>query len=435
MNRRLGEALWIAGGTGTTALGTLVGVRVPTQFLPPPAYGVLSLVLGMSTLAISLFSTPLTQAAIHYFPSVTATGSARAILQSLIRCFRRLAPWIALTVLGTGIAYVTWGHGSATIVILATLLLASDCWRSANLSLLNAARRHHRYISWTFIDTWARPLVGTAVVLTLGPSPQAVLLGYVAVSLVLLAVFSYRLWPPAAAANSVVDPASRAVEPRTLDARMWSYALPLIPLGVIAWASNLGDRYIIAGALGVGDAGVYAAVYGLASAPFMLTGGTVELALRPAHQAAVAAGNHERARAIFRTWLLAVVSACTIGVLIFAFAHQTLAALCVGQTYRHASGLMPWIGLGYAIRSASYVFERVCYAYGQTRRVLVIQLCAVAATAVATPSGVFLGGLKGAAIAVPIYFSVQLLTAIVLARRTLRDADGHGRQVYGSLTA
>jgi len=208
-----------------------------------------------------------------------------------------------------------------------------------------------------------------------------------------------------------------------LDARMWSYALPLIPPGVIGWVSNLGDRYIIAGALSVADAGLYAAVYGLASAPFMMVGGTVELALRPVHQAAVASGNHERANFILRVWVAAVSVVCGLGVLALALGHRELAALCVGQAYRHASGLMPWIGLGYAIRSVSYVFERVSYAYGRTRRVLVTQLWAVAVTAIATPAGVLLAGLTGAAMAVPIYFTVQCLVAAVLARRTLREAD------------
>ena len=77
MRQHLSSAVWIIGGTALTALGTLVGVRVLTQFLTPTVYGVVSLALGMSALAISLVSTPLTQAAIHYYPSVTAQGSAR----------------------------------------------------------------------------------------------------------------------------------------------------------------------------------------------------------------------------------------------------------------------------------------------------------------------------------------------------------------------
>ena len=420
MKRYLSDALWIAGGSAVTALGTLFGVRILTQFLSPGAYGVVSLALGMSALAISLVATPLTQAAIHYYPEMSANGSARDLLDALRRCFLRMAPWILAAAVVCGTVYVRWGGGSALLVVILALLFASDCWRSANVSLLNAARQNRRYALWLTSDTWARPLVASAVVAFAGQSSIAVLGSYVLVSVTLLILFSRRLWPPDAfGANSRAGSTHSAA---TLDTRIWSYALPLIPMGTIGWASNLGDRYVIGGILSVADAGLYAAAYGLSSAPFMLVGGTVELALRPVHQAAVASGNHRRAQELFRLWIAAVAIPCGIGVLIFATAHHLLAAIFVGEAFRSGSDLMPWIGAGYAIRATAYVFERICYAYGETRRVLTIQLCAVAATAIATPLGVLSMGLKGAAMAVPVYFSIQLIAAMWFAKQTLQKA-------------
>ena len=59
---------------------------------------------------------------------------------------------------------------------------------------------------------------------------------------------------------------------------MWAYALPLIPLGVISWASTLGDRYFIGGLLGVADAGIYAAgAWRSSNSPFMILNMTAEL--------------------------------------------------------------------------------------------------------------------------------------------------------------
>ena len=421
MRRQLAEAGWVIGGQAGLALGTVVGVRILTQYLAPDAYGVVSLSTGMSVLAISLVATPLTQAAIHFYPAIAANGSARELLQSVLRCFQTTAPWVVIATLVAGGLYVGWGQGSALLVVLLALLLASDCWRSANLSLLNAARRQRVYALWLAADAWSRPLAATAAVLLMGQSPVAVLAAYVLVSAVLVVVFSRGLWPEGqASAPAGTDDAQRA---RELDARVWSYALPLLPLGLIAWASNLGDRYVIGGVLSVADAGVYAAVYGLSSMPFMIVNGTAEQALRPIYQAAVTNGNRLRARKILLLWLGIVVGVCALGVLLFAFGHTLIAAFFVGKPYRHASGLMPLIATGYAIRATSYVFERVCYAYGQTRRVLLIQLWAVAATAVATPLGVVYLGLKGAALAVPLYFSVQLVVAIFLARRTLSEAS------------
>ncbi|MEP7246193.1 MAG: lipopolysaccharide biosynthesis protein [Gammaproteobacteria bacterium] len=418
--------LWVVGGQAVTALGTLIGVRILTQFLPPAAYGVVSLALGISTLVVALVAAPLTQAAMHYYPAVAATGSVRTLLTSLLRCFLRMAPWIGIAAVLAAGAYLKWGDGSAIVALILLVLLASDSWRSANLSLLNAARVHWRYGMWQALDAWGRPLLGAAAVLTIGPSPEAVLGAYACVSAFLVFIFAGRVWRDESHAPSVDSSAHGSI---ALDARLWSYALPLVPLGIIGWASNLGDRYIIGGLLGVASAGMYAAVYGLAGAPFMLVNGTLEQGLRPLYQAAVSRGDHHRANTILKMWVSAAVGICTAGVILFVLCHEWIASLFVGKAYRDASVLMPWISVGYGIRAVSYVFERVCYAYGKTRRALLTQLYAVLAAAAITPAGVIALGLKGAAMAVPVYFSVQLAVAVFFARRTLGEVG----QAHGNL--
>ncbi len=423
MKRHLTDAFWVVSGTALSAIGTLVGIRILTQVLAPGDYGAVSLAQGLSTLAISLVATPLTQAAIHYYPVLNRNNSTAELLASLRRCFGTAIPWIVGGAVLGAIAYAHWSNGSPLLVLTLVLLLASDCWRSANVSLLNAARRHRTYALWVAGDATFRPLLASLAVLALGSSATVVLGAYLVVSVTLMLIFARRdgNTPSAAVASPLLQE-----EPAALDKRMWAYALPLIPMGLIGWVSNLGDRYIIGGLLGVADAGVYAAIYGLSSAPFMMVGGTVELALRPIHQAAVARGDQQQSRRMYRIWLIAVAAVCGMGVIALAFCHALVASFFVGGAYRYASYLMPWIGLGYALRSVSYVFERMCYAYGHTRRVLVIQSWAVAATIVATPLGIVSLGLKGAAMAVPVYFSVQLVAAIVLAHRTIRESTATG---------
>jgi O-antigen/teichoic acid export membrane protein len=257
--------------------------------------------------------------------------------------------------------------------------------------------------------------------LAFGQSPVAVLAAHVLVSVFLSSVFSYRLWP----ADDTLTVNEVAAHSRRWDARLWEYALPLLPLGIVTWASSLGDRYIVGATLGLADAGVYAAVYGLSAMPFTLVNGTVEQGLRPIYQTAVSRGDRNQARRILMLWISIVGAVCCCGVLIFTFGHEWIASLVVGKAYRHASGLMPWISLGYAIRAASAVLERVPYAYGKTRRVLIIQICGVAATVVVSPLAIFALGIQGAAMAVPVYFSIQFMTAAWLARRTIRESDAH----------
>ena len=92
MNRaHLIEAGWIVGGQAATALGTLLGVRLLTQLLPPATYGSVSLLLGLSTLALTLGAAPLTQAAMHFYPTLARAMALADLRQSLRRCLRTAA--------------------------------------------------------------------------------------------------------------------------------------------------------------------------------------------------------------------------------------------------------------------------------------------------------------------------------------------------------
>jgi O-antigen/teichoic acid export membrane protein len=409
------EAVWVAVGQALTAIGTLLGVRLLTQFLPPAQYGAVSLALGMSVLAGNLVASPLNQAAIHFYPKYSGERLYQ-LRDALLRCFRRFAPWVVLAALIGGAGYSLSGWGSPWLALMVLLLFAVECWRTSGLSLLNAARQQRRYGLWMASDAWLRPLAATGAVLVAGRLPAAALAAYVLTAATLCALWSRNIWP-------VRDPQPVPQDQaRALDSAMRSYAVPLIPLGLLAWVTSLGDRYIIGGVLSVADAGLYAAVYGLAYSPFMIVNGAAEQALRPVYQAAVSHRNYAHAARLLRLWLATVAAVCAVGVVLFAAGHELIARLLVSPAYRQASWLMPWIALGYAIRAISYVFERVCYAYARTWRVLAIQVCGAVAALTVTPIAVVGFGLRGAATAVPFCFSLQCLVAVWLAARTIAEA-------------
>ncbi len=143
--------------------------------------------------------------------------------------------------------------------------------------------------------------------------------------------------------------------------------MPLVPLGLIGWANGLGDRYLIGGLLGVTEAGVYAAAYGLASRPLLMLGGTIELFVRPIYQSAVSAADHSKASRVLLMWFAAVIGAGAMSVLLIAVLRDELARLLLGAQYRSGAELMPWIAGGYMLLTIAQVFERICYAHARER--------------------------------------------------------------------
>jgi O-antigen/teichoic acid export membrane protein len=73
---------------------------------------------------------------------------------------------------------------------------------------------------------------------------------------------------------------------------------------------------------------------------------------------------------------------------------------------------MPWIMAGYSFLVTSYITTRICYANGRTIDVLVIETVGAISSLVIGLMLIYHAGLFGAAIAVPVYFGIQLLVSI-----------------------
>ncbi len=414
--RILSDGSYVAAGQALSAVGTVAGIRVLTELVTPETFGTVTLAVGVAALAINVACTPITQAGLHFYPAFASSGTAGTLISGLWRAVRRAGAWVSVMLLLGGLAWTLLDDGSAAVVAVVAGLIAVDAARAVELTMMNARRQHGRYAAWWAAEAWGRPLLASLLVWQAGDDPLYVLGAYLVASVLLFGMFRARPASPEASA----DPG--------LDGRIWTYAMPLVPLGVIGWVNGLGDRYIIGNVLSLADAGVYAATYGLVSRPFLMLGQSVELTIRPIYQEAVMAGDGRRADRLLLAWFAAVVAAGLVGVAVVTVASEWLAFLLLGPAFRSGASLMPWIAGGYALIIVAHVFERVCFAYGQTRWVLVIQASAAAVGMIGTAVGTVGWGLQGAAWAVPLYFAVQLVVSAYAARDTRRRA---GKVAWG----
>jgi O-antigen/teichoic acid export membrane protein len=400
---------WVAGGQALTAAGTIVGLRILTQYIDPAVFGRVSLALAAAALALGLTCTPLTQAAMYLYPTLAPEGRRAVLASAVWRGLGRASPWLLVGVIAAAAVYIYRGGGSLAVVSAIIALLICDCWRSINICLLNAASEHKSYGTWMAFEAWARPLCATVTVLLFDATAAAVLWSYAAASLILNLTLAPR--PVRAIANQTAAAAE-------LDRRMWQYALPLVPLGLMGWANGVSDRYIITGLLSIHDTGIYAAAYGLASRPLLLVNSTFEQLMRPLYQSAVSSADSVRATRLLRYWLFGLGAAGASVVMLIFLLRDHLAGIFLGADFRSGAALMPWIAAGYSILTLSYLFERINLAHGRTKRVLAVELVSGVSALFLTTVGVRLWGLTGAAVAVPCYFSLQLVFAVLLSRHT-----------------
>ena len=414
--RVITEGLWVSFGQGMAAFGTLIGIRLLTEFLSPEIFGAVSLLVGVGALVLGICCTPWMQAALRFYPESATTGQVHLLRRVVTKGMRNSVVFGIATLVVIGEFYsATFGESFAAPLLLAGLVLV-DIVRTVETTFFNAARRQKPYALWTAAEAWMRPLLALVAVLMFGVATDSVLVGYLAASLVLLIVML-----KGAEREGMGGQHSAANFNNEMRQSIWMYAIPLVPLAIIGWITGLSGRYIIGGILGLKEAGIYAAAYGLVSRPFLILGHVVELTLRPLYQNAVSHHNHDHARKILIAWMVLLTVTAGVGLATIILWHEQIAALLLGEQYRSGARLLPWIAAGYYLLIVSYVYERVCYAYGKTRYVLVIQILGGVTCLAITTFAVMYWGLLGAVVAIPIYFGIQLIISMILAMSISRE--------------
>lgn len=405
--RILGEAAWIAVGCGLSAVLQLIGTRAVTQFVPVHVFGTISLLLGIVAFQRQLVLFPLSQAIYRFYADVGHTGELPLLRRVAGRATIQVAGLSGLVFLVGSSAYCIAQKISLLIPVLLSTIYLLDAWRVPQSQILLASGRQRANTLLSLLDSAVRPALTVIVVLWLGASTINVLLSYF-----------FTMFIVAGATHFTRDGHATVHAPGPEDAplrrRMFRFGLPLAPLAIVGWITNLSDRYVIEFFLGSSAVGTYAAVYSLSSQPALMIHALLAFSLLPRYNAAASRGNHSAVTRIMGVRLALSVILCLIIVVLVYLLRDWIVRWFVGPEYRSGARLMPWITAGYACWLVANVFETVFLAYKKSGWMLLIQCIGAAAC---IPVQIFMTkqyGLDGAAMAVPIYFGIQLIAAVTL---------------------
>ncbi|MDF1553818.1 MAG: oligosaccharide flippase family protein [Deferrisomatales bacterium] len=401
-SRVIGEGLWVSLGQGLTAIGLIVGIRLQTEFVPPDVFGTVALVVGISSLVMGVVCQPLAQGALRFLPDAVATLQPNRFRWLIWTLAARQVGVALLAVLLLGGLWSAFGSGRPLGILALCGLLVIDAARLIGMAFFNAMRWQRIYAGWAVAEAWGRPLAAVLLVIVFGASAEAVLSGY------LLASFSSFLLfgvPPLLRARRG-RVSEEPLSPTVIDT-VYRYARPLMPLGIVGWVNTVSDRYLIAGILGVGQAGIYAAVYGLISRPFLMAQSTLELTLRPLYFEAVTAGDRRREWRLYRRWLALNVFAGFLLLGIFMGGSDWIVRHLLGARYSSSVTLIPYLAIGHVMLITAYNLNSYLYAHQHTKEMFFISSAGALVSVFLVASFAATWGLPGAAAACIAYFALQ----------------------------
>jgi O-antigen/teichoic acid export membrane protein len=369
--RRLGaEGMWLLVGQLMTVAGSLVAIRVLTEWLTPSQYGELALILALATLCGQAALSPAQVAPPRFWVIASQRGETRALLRGTARFFSYGVLAIAIVgLLVAAIASVVPLGLTPYAVGVAIVLGTLTCANVMCTGLQNAARQRRTAAALTALDSWLKVALAAAVCYGFSGSSGAVAVGYILSSIVILSLQVGLITRLAAQTDqrAAKSPPAQALSPASTPpaagsswvVQMWGYGWPFAAWGGFTWAQQTSDRWALQTFADPAAVGGYAVLFQLGYTPVALATSFFVTLLGPIlHQISGDAQDEQRNNRVARlTWLicgLSILATLSAALIAFLF-HQELFKILVAQDFLAYSDLLYILVLAGGLFAAAQV--------------------------------------------------------------------------------
>lgn len=346
------EGAWIGAGQAATVVGALVLVRVLTEYLDPEQYGELALGLTIAGLVNQVVMGGVAAGIGRFY----AIAAEQKDLVGYLGGSRRLlgAATLAVALIGVVLLGGMFWLGNSQWMALAAAALAFSVLSGYNTSLSgiqNAARQRALVAFHSGLDAWLKILLAVGVMVWLGRSSAAVVIGYALSSLLVTGsqfVFLRRLNQPEATRKRATA--------EGWERRIWAYSWPFSAWGLFTWAQQASDRWALQTFVSTQEVGMYAVVFQLGYVPIGLAATMAMNFLGPIlYQRSGTATDQSRNTQVHRiAWRITLVG-LLMTVLAFGFTymlHEWIFRLLVDAQYHSVSPVLPWMVLAGGVFAA-----------------------------------------------------------------------------------
>lgn len=336
------EGSWIIIGQIAAVLGSLVLVRVLTEYLDPTQYGQLALGLTVAGLVNQVVMGGVIAGIGRFYSIAAEIKDSPGYLHASRQLMGHATVVVVLIALAliTGLLY--FGYSDWIGLTVAALGFSILSGYNASLSgIQNAARQRATVAFHGGLDAWLKILLAVGAMLWLGQSSTAVVMGYAMSSLLTTGsqfFFLRRLIPSQGAKRLATENWTQ---------QMWAYARPFSAWGVFTWAQQASDRWALQRFASTEDVGLYAVVFQLGYTPIGLVTGIAMSFLGPIlYQRSGYATDPVRNASVHRmAWYIAVggLAVTLLATGITFFMHELVFRLLVAERYAVVSYLLPWV--------------------------------------------------------------------------------------------
>jgi O-antigen/teichoic acid export membrane protein len=348
-------------GQVLSSVGALVGVRLLTEFISPVVFGEYKLLLSGVSLAIGILVRPMSQFAMREYHDALITKDQEAFMSSMRRLF---AKYILVIIVFLGVILFIFPpiQSIGVLVVVCTLgILALMVSIGFERAMLVSKDKQISATIVSLAQKWCVPLVIIFVLWFFHESVLLMLVGTVLTLAVIWCCTKIFIIKNTGTVALHRDKYSQS----DLIAGAFKYGWPLAIVGSLCWMVNESDRFFLAYFHSNEVVGIYAAAYGLVSAPFVVVAGTIAQFAYP-RIFRNCAGNKRGDKSVNKILVVNLLT-CLLGVATVVIFKDLIAWIGLGTQYREgATDLLVWIALGYGCFAVATTFELMAFGNKRT---------------------------------------------------------------------
>lgn len=409
------ESGWILFGQMTSVIGSLVLVRMMTEYLAPKQYGHMALALSVGVLVCQVSMSGVMPGIMRFYTLAVERGDVPRFTAASRKLMRY---GTGATILLGGLivvgAFLFGYFGWLLALMLAITFAQINSYNSTLSNIQNAARQRAVVAMHGTVDPWVKMAVLAAVMSVTSNTPEAAIFASVTASLLMLTsqvYFFNRL-----ITNTSDRPASH--ETPWLD-EMFRYSKPFMIFNLPTWAQANSDRWALQSFSSTQSVGQYAVLLQLGYTPVSMAVGLITHFIAPIlHQRSGDGTDINRNLSVWRiSWLISMfgLSVTAIAFLLADRFHEWIFSMLVAESYREVSYLLPWVLLAGGLFATSQVLTLKHMSDINTRLLIAPKVVTSLLAVLLNFLGAWIWGIQGVVVASIIFSSTIFVWMAIIS--------------------
>jgi O-antigen/teichoic acid export membrane protein len=368
------EGAWVVSGQIATVFGTLLTVRLLTEYLTPIEYGRLALALTFASF-VGQFTAVINQGISRYYSIAKEANKLHEYYPSVANLtYKASFVTFILTLLSSILLYLFGFNEWQKVVYLVGAVSLITGFSGAINSIQSAARNRLVVAFMSIVDAWSKCAFAFLSIIMFGACGESVLFGYILSALLVLMLSFYSF-------NKINKGASNDFK-TTVSSKwqknIWEFSWPYATWAIFTWIQISSDRWALERFASPYDLGLYVASFQIGYTPITVVSGLIMSLLGPiVYQKSgnlLDRSKNESMRIIVYNTIILNLSITLMLFIITALYHREIFFLTVSLPFREYSGMMPWFILGAGLFNAGQALTLKIASELQTRKLISIKI-------------------------------------------------------------